>query len=144
VHVTDADAARANAGATPEAPPAPALGSIGWVDLTIPNADEVRDFYAAVAGWQATPLSMGDYDDYVMQAPGATAAAAGVCHARGPNTGIPAVWMIYIVVADLDASLAACRARGGTVVSGPRGAGGTARMAIVRDPAGAHAALYQA
>ena len=141
--MTDADGERAGTEPGADAPPAPALGSIGWVDLTVPDADAVRDFYVAVAGWQATPLSMGDYDDYVMQAPGATAASAGICHARGPNTGIPPVWMIYIVVADLDASLDACRARGGAVVSGPRGAGGTARMAIVRDPAGAHAALYQ-
>ena len=141
--MTDAGSERTPTEPGPEARPAPPLGSIGWVDLTIPNADEVRDFYAAVAGWQATPLSMGDYEDYVMQAPGATDAAAGVCHARGANAGLPAVWLIYIVVADLDARLEACRARGGAVVSGPRGAGGTARMAVVRDPAGAHAALYQ-
>ena len=127
----------------PDTPPAPPLGSIGWVDLTIPNADEVRDFYAAVAGWSATPLAMGGYDDYVMQAPGAAMPAAGICHARGPNAGLPPVWMIYIVVADLDASLAACRATAGSVVSEPRGAGGSARMAVVRDPAGAVAALYQ-
>ena len=27
----------------------PKFGTISWTDLTIPNADAVRDFYAAVA-----------------------------------------------------------------------------------------------
>ena len=124
-------------------PPVPPTGSIGWVDLTIPNADEVRDFYSAVVGWVPTPLSMGEYADYLMQAPEAAAPQAGICHARGPNAGIPPVWLVYLVVADLDASIAACRSRGGEVLSGPRGAGGTARFAIIRDPAGAVCALHQ-
>lgn len=124
--------------------PAPAVGSIGWADLTVPNADEVRDFYAAVVGWTPTPLSMGDYSDYLMQAPRAEAPQVGICHARGANAGIPPAWLIYLIVADLDASLDACRAKGGEVLAGPRSAGGTARFAIVRDPAGAVAALHQA
>src|SRR5918998_4645164 len=127
----------------PSQAPSPAplpVGSIGWTDLTVPNADLVRDFYADVVGWAPTALSMGAYSDYLMQAPGAPAPQAGVCHARGPNAGLPAVWLVYITVADLAASLDACRARGGEVVSGPRGAGGGAQFAIIRDPAGAVAA----
>jgi predicted enzyme related to lactoylglutathione lyase len=126
--------------ATPAVPP---IGSIGWVDLTVPNADELRDFYSAVIGWVPTPLSMGGYSDYVMQAPEAESPQAGICHARGANASLPPVWLVYLIVADLDASLEACTARGGEVLAGPRGAGGTARFAIIRDPAGAVAALHQ-
>ena len=68
--------------------------------------------------------------------------AAGVCHARGTNKGLPPVWMIYIVVEDLDASVDACRANGGELVAGPRSMGGD-RYCVIRDPAGAVAALYQ-
>lgn len=125
------------------AAPVPPVGSIGWVDLTIPNADEVRDFYAAVIGWAPTALSMGEYSDYLMQAPGAPGPQAGVCHARGPNAGLPPVWLVYLIVADLDRSLAECRARGGEVLAGPRSGGGTARFAIIRDPAGAVCAIHQ-
>jgi predicted enzyme related to lactoylglutathione lyase len=39
----------------------PEIGSIGWVDLTISNAEEVRDFYAQVVGWRPAPLDMGGY-----------------------------------------------------------------------------------
>ena len=125
---------------TPARPP----GTIAWADLTVPNAEAVRDFYARVTGWTPQPLSMqGGYDDYVMNAPGTAQAVAGICHARGPNADLPAQWILYIIVADLDASLQACQAAGGELVAGPRAAGGTSRFAVIRDPAGAVAALFQ-
>ncbi len=120
----------------------PKTGSVTWMDLTIPNADAVRDFYAAVAGWQATPVDMGGYSDYCMGPPRAKAPVAGICHARGPNRGLPRQWLIYITVADLAASLRACRKAGGKVLR-PTRRMGSARMAVVQDPAGAVAALYQ-
>jgi predicted enzyme related to lactoylglutathione lyase len=123
--------------------PVPAPGTIGWADLTVPAAEATRDFYAAVVGWQAQALDMGGYSDFIMNAPGTGAAVAGVCHARGGNAAIPAVWLIYITVSDLDTSLAECSARGGEVVVAPRTASGAARFAVIRDPAGAIAALYQ-
>jgi len=26
-------------------------GKIGWIDLTVPDAEAIRDFYQHVAGW---------------------------------------------------------------------------------------------
>lgn len=54
------------------------LGTVGWVDLTVPNADEIRDFYAGVVGWKPEALSMGDYSDYVMTMPADGTGVAGV------------------------------------------------------------------
>jgi predicted enzyme related to lactoylglutathione lyase len=65
---------------------------------------------------------------------------AGICHARGPNAGMPAQWMIYIQVDDLDACVQRCAERGGTVVDGPRELG-EHRFCVIQDPAGAVAAL---
>ena len=67
----------------------------------------------------------------------------GICHARGCNADLPAQWLIYIHVADVEASLTECSRRGGIVVAGPKDLGG-GRFAVIRDPAGAVAALYQA
>ena len=119
------------------------VGSIGWVDLTVENADAVRDFYREVAGWHSAGLSMGDYEDYVMSEPASGAPVAGVCHARGANAGLPPVWLIYVVVADLDASLARCRELGGEVAGEPRGHAGQGRFCLVKDPAGAYVMLYE-
>lgn len=115
---------------------------MSWFDLTVPNADAVRDFYRAVVGWAPTPVEMDGYNDYCMAPPGAEAPAAGICHARGSNANLPPQWLIYITVADLAASLAACEKGGGKIIAPVRDMGG-AKMAVIQDPAGAVAALYQ-
>ena len=117
-------------------------GTIGWIDLTVPDAERVRQFYADVAGWSSSPVAMGGYDDFTMSPPGG-APVAGVCHARTMNAGLPAQWLIYIVVSDLDASLRRAAELGGRVVAGPKNMGGQGRYAVVEDPAGAVAALWQ-
>lgn len=120
----------------------PALGRPAWVDLTVADAPRVRDFYCAVVGWKASGLDMGGYEDYNLALPGGEP-VAGVCHARGPNAGLPPVWMVYFTVRDLDTSLAAVAQGGGRVVAPPRSAGGGARYAVIEDPAGAVCALFQ-
>ena len=120
----------------------PKPGTVSWFDLTIPNADAVRDFYSAVAGWSVMPVEMEGYNDYCMLPPGSKQPAAGICHARGSNADLPPQWLIYITVPNLAASLKACTAKGGKILRPARKLGG-AKMAVVSDPAGAVAALYQ-
>ena len=115
---------------------------IGWVDLTVPDAAALRVFYEAVAGWTSAPLDMGGYDDYVMMAPDGATPAGGICHARGGNEGIPAQWLIYITVPDLETAVSEAETRGGSLVLGPKKAG-NGRFAVLTDPAGAVFALYQ-
>lgn len=122
--------------------PDPRPGTIAWVDLTVPDAARIREFYVQVAGWTATAVDMGGYEDFVMQPAGAEDAVAGVCHARGENANLPPQWLIYILVPSLEHALARCLELGGSVVDGPRLMGGGAFCAI-RDPAGAVSALYQ-
>lgn len=119
------------------------VGSINWVDLTVADADKLRDFYAAVVGWSATELEMGGYSDFCMNEQSTERAVAGICHARGLNAGAPPVWLIYITVANLDESIARCVELGGEVVAPPRTIGKQGRYCIVRDPAGAVAGLFE-
>ena len=119
----------------------PEVGSIGWIDLTVADAEGVRDFYAAVVGWTPVPTPVAGYDDFTMQLPDSGKAVAGICHALGPNVGLPAQWLMYVTVADLDASVAQVNGRGGEVIVGPKGE--SYRYAVIRDPAGAVCALIQ-
>ena len=121
----------------------PQIGSIGWIDLTVENADQLRDFYQSVTGWVPAPLEMGGYNDYCMNQPADGKSIAGICHARGGNAALPAQWLIYITVADLDQSLARCHEGGGKVLSEPRNYGGQGRYCVIQDPAGAVAALFE-
>jgi predicted enzyme related to lactoylglutathione lyase len=86
---------------------------------------------------------MGEYDDFNMTPPGAEGPVAGICHAQGVNADLPPVWLIYILVEDLEDSLAACVAGGGQVLLGPKAMGPGSAYAVIKDLAGAVSALYQ-
>ena len=118
------------------------VGTIGWQDLTVENADEIRDFYRSVVGWTHEPVGMGEYDDYNMVPPQGGDGVAGICHKRGTNADLPAQWMLYFIVEDVEKSVAACTTGGGEIISGPRPMA-AGRFCVIRDPAGAVCALYQ-
>ncbi len=118
----------------------PKIGQICWQDLTVENADEIRQFYSKVAGWKSEPVNMGQYEDFNMIAAETGEPAAGICHAQGSNANLPPQWLIYIAVEDADACAERCKAEGGEVIDGPR-AMGQGRFCVIRDPAGAVAAL---
>lgn len=123
--------------------PTPPLGSIAWIDLTVPDAEDVRDFYTQVVGWRTSPVSMGEYEDHCVHPPGEEDAppVAGICHARGSNANLPPRWLIYITVEDADAAARKAVDLGGRVVDGPRALSG-GRFCVIEDPAGALAALW--
>lgn len=116
-------------------------GQVTWNDLTVSDAESVREFYESVVGWTSSPVAMGDYSDYSM-IDAAGNVVAGVCHAKGENANIPPAWLMYVTVENLDERVVRCRTSGGTVVDGPRSAGG-GRIAVIKDPAGALLALYE-
>lgn len=119
-----------------------AKGKIGWIDMTVDDAPRVREFYEAVVGWQSEEVSMGEYADYSMIMPETGECVSGICHARGSNADLPSGWLIYITVADVDASARTCREHGGKLLVEPRGLAG-GRFCVIEDPGGAVAALYQ-
>ena len=64
---------------------------------------------------------MGGYADYCMNRSGDGQTVAGICHARGSNAQLPAQWLIYINVLDLNLSIEQCQRCGGVLIDGPRG-----------------------
>ena len=119
------------------------IGAVSWMDLTVDKAEELRDFYSGVVGWDTDEVDMGGYNDFCMIGPGSDQPTAGICHARGTNAGLPPQWIIYITVANLDYSIASCKKLGGQVISGPSDLTADSRYCVIKDPAGAVAALYE-
>lgn len=119
------------------------VGKIEWIDLTVPDASAVKDFYCEVAGWSSSGVSVGDYEDFCVHPRGTEQPVAGICHAKGENVGMPAQWLIYITVEDLDASISKCKEHGGEIVVPLRDMGSHGRMCVIRDPAGAVSALIE-
>ena len=120
------------------------VGRIAWLDLTVSDASATRDFYGQVVGWTVKDVAMEDagerYADYSMLSDDGSA-AAGVCHARGANLGIPPVWMLYLPVGDLAESIERVREEGGTVIRESRGTDGEYAYAVIQDPVGVCLAL---
>jgi predicted enzyme related to lactoylglutathione lyase len=120
----------------------PEIGAIAWTDLTLPDAAGLRDFYGEVVGWHFAPVNMGDYDDYSMNTPENDRTVAGICHARGGNAKMPPQWLVYITVADVNASAIRCVELGGEVIVEPKDLGPHGQFCVIQDPAGAVAALF--
>jgi predicted enzyme related to lactoylglutathione lyase len=118
------------------------VGSITWTDLTVQNAEEVRDFYSKIIGWKFEEINMGKYNDFNMNKPHTGEAVAGICHARGANANLTAHWLIYIKVKDVDQSVKDCVKLGGKILTEPKKMGNMGRYCVIEDPVGAVAALY--
>ena len=95
-------------------------------------------------GWSVQDVAMehaGErYADYNMLGDDGSP-AAGVCHARGANLGLPVAWMIYLPVGDMAESLRRVRDEGGKVIKATQGADGEYAYAAIQDPVGACFAL---
>ena len=116
------------------------VGVIEWRDLTVDNAEQVKNFYSKVVGWNTSAASMGDYDDYNVNLPHSDETIAGICHARGSNAKIPAQWLMYVRVESVQDSVKQCIDLGGAIIDGPRKQFGGI-FCVIQDPAGAILAL---
>lgn len=110
-----------------------------WADLTAPDVDAAKAFYAEVLGWtfQDTEAEYGGYALAEVRG----AAAAGI----GPQQpGAPTAWTLYLASDDADKTAAAVTEHGGTVLSPPGDIGPLGRMFIAADPSGAAFGVWQA
>ncbi|KAA3635094.1 MAG: VOC family protein [Calditrichaeota bacterium] len=119
------------------------IGTIGWIDLTVDNAVDVKNFYAKVTGWTEHAFSMGDYDDFMMIPKDSENPVSGICHRKGGNADIPKGWMLYIVVDNLEQSVADVNALGGQVLTDVKNYGDQGKYVYIKDPSGSCCALFQ-
>jgi uncharacterized protein len=120
------------------------VGRIYWLDLTVSDAYAIQNFYRQVVEWSVQDVEMKDenvhYADYNMLGEDGHP-VAGICHARGPNAGLPPVWMIYLPVGDLAESIHRVEEEGGKVLRTMRGDDGQYVYAVIQDPMGVYLAL---
>ena len=116
-------------------------GAILWQDLTVKNAEPIKNFYMDVIGWKSTIQNMGDYDDFNIQSENGDT-IAGICHANGANKNIPPFWLLYIKVENVNDSIFKCIELGGKVIDGPRFMGKN-NFAVLEDPQGAVFAIIE-
>ena len=118
------------------------IGEMAWIDLSVQNAEQIKDFYQDVIGWKAEEISMGDYCDYAMSSPQDNEAVSGICHATGVNADLPASWLPYFLVADIHQAVSQVTQKGGELLTPIKSMGGDDKYVVIKDPAGAVCALY--
>ena len=106
-----------------------------WRDLTVPDADNLKDFYARVLGLTPQAFDMGDYSDFNMLDENGDV-SCGICHAKGENAKLSPVWMPYFSVHCADKAREIAESCGGTVVDGPK-TFDRYRYFALQDPSGA-------
>lgn len=113
-------------------------GSFCWAELATSDVESARRFYTEMFGWSVLehPMPEGTYT--IFQSGGQDAAAMY----SGPP-GVPTHWGVYFSVASADDSAASAGSLGGKVLNGPFDVMEFGRMAIIQDPQGATASLWQ-
>lgn len=124
----------------PKPPPADVgTGRIAWFDLTTSNLAQSKEFYGQLFDWKFTPVQGTDLAVEIV-AQGTPSGTLRV--AEGKISAFNGV--VYVQVADIQASCKKAKELGGTVVDGfpfnlPDGIGA---IALVVDPAGHPVGLY--
>ncbi len=124
------------------------------MDLSVVNAEQTKNFYQKVIGWQSETVSMNcdgkSYVDFAMSSTNndestgnsTSGFATGICHAKGSNDDMPAVWLPYFLVADIEHATEVTIAEGGALVTKMKSMGDD-KYIVIKDPSGAQCALYQ-
>jgi predicted enzyme related to lactoylglutathione lyase len=115
-------------------------GTPNWVDLSTPDLDAAKRFYAALFGWTAHVAPQPEAGGYTIFTLGAKAVAGA-----GPlfTEGQPPAWSTYIAADDADAVAGRVEASGGKVLVKPFDVLDQGRMGVFLDPAGAAFSVWQ-
>jgi len=60
----------------------PNVGSIAWFDLTIPDAERIKEFYEEGIRWTIEPVAMGDDENFSINPPETGDRRPVLCHRR--------------------------------------------------------------
>jgi len=113
--------------------------SIGWVDLATTDLEGARDFYGGLLGW--TYFNDGETPYWMCMVD--TSPVAGMMEMTPEMGEMPPVWSTYVVVDDVDATIAATTAAGGSVFQPPFDIPDGSRIAVIGDPTGAAICLFE-
>ena len=118
------------------------MGEFVWNELATPNVQGAKDFYGKVFGWEFVDKNMGDMTYTIIKKGNNEFGGIWAIPAE-QQSQIPSHWLAYILVENVEQSLEKARQNGATVVKPVQKAGDMGLFAIIKDPTGAHVALWQ-
>lgn len=117
-------------------------GAIVWRENATTDLARTTAFYSALLGWTHHDSEGGPMGVYRHFMVGETSVAG--CYEISPHMqGMPAHWMQYVSVSDVDAATEAAKASGAVIQMGPMDIPDVGRATYIRDPQGASIALFR-
>ena len=107
-------------------------GHFCWNELITTDEAGAKTFYTRLLGWTAEPFGKGM--DYMVLRKDKTGIGGLM---KAPQPGMPAQWLPYVLVEDVDATVAQAAKLGGKVCKEPFDVPEVGRIAVVSDPQGA-------
>lgn len=115
-------------------------GTLPWTELITPNKDASVSFYSQLFGWTTEDMELPDGCVYTMFKVGDRPVAG--CCVPPAESEAPPMWLSYVNVEDIDASVNKAKSLGATIckerVDLPMGS-----FAVISDPQGATFAFWQ-
>jgi predicted enzyme related to lactoylglutathione lyase len=116
-------------------------GTPSWVDFGSPDLDASIEFYGGLFGWDVPEAENAEQTGGYRQAMKGGRPAGGMMPLM--QEGQPSAWTTYISVEDAEATAAAVKEAGGTVMAEPMEVLDLGKMAIFADPTGAVFGVWQ-
>jgi uncharacterized protein len=117
-------------------------GEFVWNELATINVQGAKDFYSKVFGWEFIEKKMDDVTYTIIKK--GDKEFGGIWAIPGAQQNqIRPHWLSYILVENVEQSLELARQNGAVIVKPVHKIGEIGLFAIVRDPTGAHVALWQ-
>ena len=117
-----------------------APGAPCWIDVLTPDTDRAQAFYGELLGWTAESAGP-EFGGYINFSKDGKRVGGCMSNADDPSAGT--FWTVYLAVEDAAATVAAAEAKGGQVYLPPTEVGPLGTMAMVGDPGGAAAGIWQ-
>lgn len=113
-------------------------GHFHWNELMTRDVASAQKLYGDALGWTFETMPMPDGTQYHLCKAGEDMVGGMFDISKNPQFGeMPAGWMAYIAVDDVDACLEKAKADGAMVMGEPFDVQGVGRIAMVRQPDGA-------
>lgn len=103
------------------------------VELSTDNVDKAKDFYGKLFSWKFETMNMGDGKQYTTIQPGS---GPGGGMMQKPMPDVPTMWLTYVQVDNVDATVEKARKMGGTIIVPKMPVTDMGHFAIIQDPTG--------
>jgi predicted enzyme related to lactoylglutathione lyase len=110
----------------------PKPGGFCWNELVTSNVPAAKKFYTGLLGWKTKPFGRGMEYTIILKG---REGIGGIM--KCPKPGLPAQWIPYIFVGDVDATVKKVSKLRGKVCMPPFDVPTVGRIAVLSDPQGA-------